>query len=225
MGTLGIEWVKKYNGRAANVSNTQAAAEGFYNTLAGVRMFNWGDDLAWDQDFEEQGIGNPANGTDTTWVDNVDIAFYAGHGSSQGPFFGVATHDSGETSPTEVRWGNRELEWIVFHACEVLQRDGVFDRWGWPVFRGLHYILGFHTTCHDESHRGQYLAEDLNAGWRVRDAWIRACQETEGSDAQWAYLRADSAGTDTYNDHWHGKGFVSSDPINPSTLFYLRGSC
>lgn len=225
MATIGIEWVKKYNGRAANVSNTQAAAEGFYNTLAGIRMFNWGDDLAWDQDFEEQGTGNPTTGADTTWVDSVDIVFFAGHGSSQGPLFGVASHDSGEASPAEVRWGNSNLEWIVFHACEVLRRDGVFNRWGWPVFRGLHYILGFHNSCHDESKRGRYFAEDLNAGWRVRDAWIRACQETEGSDTEWAYLRADAAGTDTFNDHWHGKGFVSSDPNNPATLFYLRGSC
>ena len=207
MATIGIEWVQKYNGRAADVSNTRAAAEGFYNTLQGVRSFNWGDDLAWDRDFEEQGAGSPSSGTDTVWVDNVDIVFYAGHGSPSGPFFGT-TLDSGEATPGEVRWGNGDLEWIAFHACQVLARDGVFDRWG-PVFVGLHYILGFHTNAHDESKRGRYFADKLNAGWRVRDAWIHACQETEGSDREWAYLRADQAGTNTFEDHWHGKGFVS----------------
>jgi hypothetical protein len=29
----------------------------------------------------------------------------------------------------------------------------VFSRWGWPVFRGLHYLLGFHTIFQDESQR------------------------------------------------------------------------
>ena len=59
----------------------------------------------------------------------------------------------------------------------------------------------------------------------MRDAWIRACTETEGSDRNWAYMRADGDGTDTFNDHWWGEGFVSSDPTSPTTLFYLRGSC
>ncbi len=95
---------------------------------------------------------------------------------------------------------------------------------GW-AFHGVHYILGFHTTAHDEPNRGRYFAEKLNAGWRVRDAWIHACQETEGSDSQWAYMRADAPGTNTYDDHWHGRGFVSADPSDPSTYFYLRGSC
>lgn len=225
MGTIGIEWVQKYHGRASDLSNTQAQAEGFYNTLQGTRSFNWGDDLAWDQDFEEQGAGSPATGSDTSWIDNVDIAFFSGHGSSQGPFFGRSNLDSGTATPGEARWGNRQLEWIAFDACEILQWDGVFNRWGWPVFCGLHYILGFHTTCGDESKRGRYFADGLNNGMTVRLAWIHACQETEGSDTEWAYLRADANGTDTFNDHWHGKGFVSPDPTNPTTLFYARGSC
>lgn len=55
MATIGVEWVRQYNGLANNLTNTKAQAEGFYNTLSGVRRFNWGDDLAWDQDFEQQG--------------------------------------------------------------------------------------------------------------------------------------------------------------------------
>lgn len=225
MGTLGIEWVQKYHSRAGNLSNTKSQAEGFYNKLSGVRKFNWGDDLAWDQDFEQSGTGSPGTGTDTTWADNVDIVFFSGHGSPSGFLFGVAGNDDGQATPGEIRWGNKELEWIALDACQVLERDGVFDRWGWPVFKGLHYMLGFHTTCSDEAKRGRYFAEYLNDGWPVRDAWIKAAKETEGSSAQWAYLRADAAGTNTFNDHWHGKGFVSADPNTPTILFYLKGSC
>lgn len=224
MGTIGIEWVKSYHGRAANLTNTKPQAEGFYNTLSATRQFNWGDDLAWDQDFEQQGQGSPATGTDTTWVDNVDMVFFSGHGSPGSFLFGVASDDA-KAKPTEIVWGNRDLEYIALDACNVLEESGVFSRWGWPVFKGLHLMLGFHTTTGDEPDRGRILAQYLNAGNTVRSAWIKACQDTEGSDTQWAYLRADQAGTDTYNDHWWGKGVVSSDPSNPTTLFYARGAC
>lgn len=226
MASIGIEWVRKYHGKAGDLTNTKPQAEGFYNTLSGTKSFNWGDDLAWDQDFETQGRGSPITGTDTVWADDVDIVFFSGHGSSGSFLFGVDKDDH-RARPTEIRWGDGDLEWIALDACNILERDGVFDRWGWPVFAGLHYILGFHTTTGDEPNRGRCFAEYLNAGWRVRDAWIRACQDTEGSDTEWAYLRADQASrsTDTYNDHWHGKGFVSGDPDSPSTLFYLRGAC
>jgi uncharacterized protein DUF6345 len=221
--TIGIEWVLDYHG-SGNLSNTRAQAEGLYNTLSGVRSFNFGNDLAWDQDFEEQGVGSPVTGDDAVWVDNVDIAFFSGHGNSSGVSFGRKDRDDGAAKNTDVRWGNKRLKWIALDACEVLQWPGVFDRWR-NAFRGLHYMLGFHTLSSDESKRGRYFAENLNKGWSVRNAWIRACQDTEGSHREWAYLRADGAGTDTFNDHWIGKGFVSPDPSNPTSLFYLRGSC
>jgi hypothetical protein len=216
--------VQKYNGLQGDLSNTKAQAEGFYNTLSATRVFNWGDDLAWDQDFEQSGVGSPSAGTDTTWADDVDMVFFSGHGSPGGFLFGVKTDDA-QAKPKEIQWGDRDLDWIVLDACNVLERDGVFDRWGWPVFKGLHYILGFHTTTSDEADRGRLLAQYLNAGWTVRSAWIKCCQDTEDSSTEWAYLRGDENGTDTYNDHWWGKGTVSDDPDNPTTLFYARGAC
>ena len=53
----------------------------------------------------------------------------------------------------------------------------------------------------------------------------RACQETEGSSTNYAYVRADASGTNTFDDHWHGKGAVSADPSTPTQFFYLRDSC
>ena len=96
MGTIGIEWVKKYNGQAGNLSNTKAQAEGFYNRLSATRRFDWGDDLAWDQDFEQRGTVLPTAGTDTTWVDNVDFVFFSGHGSPDRFLFGVKRDHAGE---------------------------------------------------------------------------------------------------------------------------------
>jgi hypothetical protein len=227
--SIGIEWVNNYHGRPglANLSNNDDNAKGFYNTLQGVKQFQWSDDWAWDQDFEESQTGTPQAGGDQYWADNVDICFFSGHGSPNGPLFGVTAYDDGQTKPTESRLGNRQLEWVIFDACQVLQYDNgaVFNRWGWSVFKGLHYILGFHTTTGDSATRGQKFAEKLNAGWTVRTAWIRACEETEGSGTQWAYLRANSSVANTYDDHWWGKGSVSADPANPTSLAYLRGTC
>ena len=224
MGTIGIEWVQQYNGLQGNLSNTKAQAEGFYNTLSATRVFEWGDNLAWDQDFEQSGLGSPPAGSDTVWADNVDMVFFSGHGSPDRFYFGTKI-DDGVAKNTEISWGDRELEWIVLDACNILEANGVFNRWGWSVFRGLHYILSFHTTTSDEAHRGRILAQYLNAGWSIRDAWIRAAQDTESSSTWWAYLRADGPGTNTFNDHWWGKGFVSPDPSNPNLLAYARGAC
>jgi hypothetical protein len=224
MAKIGIEWVRNYHGRAGDLSNTKPQAEGLLNGLSGTKAFNWGDDLAWDEDFEEQGAGAPASGADKVWADTVDIVMFSGHGSPSGALFGIANRDDGLARPGEMRLGNVDAEWAVFDACEMLARDGVFDRLR-PVFRGLHYVLGFHTTCRDEDKRGVLLASNLNSGDRVRDAWRKACQETEDSGTEFAYIRADSSGTNTFDDHWHGKGFVSPDPTGSVTLFYLRASC
>jgi hypothetical protein len=221
--TIGVEWIQDYHGQG-NLGKTRSQAEGFYNTLSGVRSFNFGDDSAWDQDFEEQGVGAPATGTDTIWADSVDIVYLSGHGNASGVIFGLKTRDDGRMRSTEVRWGNGRLKWIAPDACEVLRDSLATARWR-AAFQGLHYMLGFHTLSTDEAHRGRVFADYLNQGWRIRDAWILACQDTEGSDTQWAYLRADAAGTNTFNDRWIGEGFVSPDPTNPTSFVYIRGSC
>lgn len=228
MGTIGIEWVNQYHGRPglADLHNNDENARGFYNTLSGTRQFEYGDDSAWDEDLEESGVGIPAVGTDQLYADNVDITFFSGHGHPYGVFYGIATHDDGEAKSSEMKLGNRQCEWIVLDACQCLQWNNgqVFDVWR-PAFAGLHYVLGFHTTTGDSADRGQRFAAKLNTGKRVRDAWIEACVETEGAATEWAYLRADSSGTNTYEDHWHGKGYVSPDPVPPVSLAYLKGTC
>lgn len=236
-GESGAESVEKYHGRAADlVGLVHISAEAFLNTVNCTKRFHWKDDWAWDQDFEQHSIGIPPKGTDRMWVDNVDIVFFAGHGSPDGPYFGRSDRDDGEAKPSEVRWGDRKLEWIAFHACSTLHHSGsnnVFKRWR-NAFQGLHYILGFSTNawpCGDTL--GKRFAQLLNAGWRVRDAWIRASKESQPSKAYTAYLRADvySGGTkltNTYNDHLWGHGYVSPNP-HPSKgtlkLIYCSTPC
>jgi len=225
MGSIGIEWVNQYNGNASDLSNNDNNARGFYNTLQGVNQFDYGDNLAWDQDFEKSGKGNPAVGTDSTYADNVDIAFFSGHGSKSYLLFGRNDFDNGKARNTEMELGDKDLEWIVFDGCNALDYDGAFDRWGWGIFKGLHFILGFATICYDRRDRGEKFAKRLNDSWTVREAWIKACIETEPTETKWAYLRANEGSISTYADHWHGKGSVSADPDNPTQLAYANGNC
>lgn len=227
MATIGIEWVNEYHGHASNLSKNDNNARGFYNELTGTRQFEYADDLAWDQDFEQSGTGTPAAGTDSTYGDNVDIVFFSGHGSSSGISFGIRNKDDGIAKPSNMRLGDKDLEWIVFDACNVLYDSSTNDavaRLG-AVFNGLHYMLGFATTCSDVGDRGKKFASKLNSGFRVREAWIQACRETENSSTECAYIRADNGTSDTYNDHWHGQGFVSTDPVNPTSKIYYKTSC
>lgn len=236
-GEVGVESVEKYHGRAADlIGLIHKSADAFYNTVDCSKKFRWRDDLAWDQDFEAPGVGTKPKGTDYAYVDNVDIVFFAGHGSPNGAFFGRSDRDDGQAKPTEVRWGDKDLEWIAFHACQTLYHsssNNVFNRWR-KAFQGLHYILGFRTvawTC--GTTLGKRFAQLLNAGWRVRDAWIRASIESQPSSTRTAYLRADvykggSKLTNTYNDHLWGHGYVSPDP-RPSKgnlwLYYYSTPC
>lgn len=226
MATIGIEWVNKYHGRAHELNNNDENARGFCNTLQGVKAFEYGDDVAWDEDFEQPGAGAPPAGTDQTYADNVDICFFSGHGTRTGAMFGIASHDDGWARFSEMRLGDQQLEWLVLDACECLADDSgaVYNRVR-PIFTGVHMILGFHTTTNDSASRGMRFSQYLNSGERVRDAWIHACEDTAGSAVQWAYVRADATGTNTYEDHWWGKGYVSPDPLPPVTLFYARGAC
>jgi hypothetical protein len=235
-GEVGAESVERYHGRAADlVGLIHQSADAFYNTVDCTKKFRFKDDSAWDQDFEAPGVGTPSTGYDYAYADNVDIVFFAGHGSPNGPFFGRSDRDDGEAKPNEARWGDKNLEWIAFHACSTLHHSSSnsVNRWR-NAFQGLHYILGFSTTawtCGDTL--GKRFAQLLNAGWRVKDAWIRASIESQPSSTHTAYLRADvySGGsklTNTSEDHLWGHGYVSPDP-KPSkgslVLYFLSTPC
>lgn len=217
MPEIGVEWVNEYHGRADDLRNCDECAERFYDELDGTRQFNLSNDAAWDVDFEESG--------DFYYADGVDIVYFAGHGSPNSFLFGRDNRDDGIAESTSMRLGDRDCEWLVLDACQTL-RESDFDGW-FDTFRGLHYILGFHTNADDSRNRGRYFARRLNRGKTVREAWIKACKLTAPNRLELAYLRADesSRGTDTYNDHWHGEGFVSRDPDDPDVFFYYRTDC
>ena len=220
MGDIGIEWVKDYSARPTSgfwdLVNTQTHAEGFYNTLNATQTFALGDNAAQDQHFEQAGKGAPRAGNDAAVVETVDMVYFTGHGNTNGFEFGVLQDDA-RAKPAEIRWGDGRLKWVVLNACNVLLDNPdsrAIDRWG-QTFTGLRYILGFATLASDEPDRGRIFAEYVNAGNTIREAWVKACQDTEQSSTAWAYMRADGNGVTTDQDTWIADANASTKPNPP----------
>lgn len=189
---VGVEWVVDYSAVGKwSPPGRQACATGFYNHIVSQSdwegNFNRGNADAWEEHFKRISMG----GTDNEWIDSVDIAYFAGHGSGEGHHpdgtpmttgvgrgggftFGVDAHDdwvlAAEPPATrEPRWGDEDLEWIVLDVCSALTLTGdpgdlynLGQRWAnSDVMRGLHAIMGFATVAHDSSTRGRYFAEYL----------------------------------------------------------------
>lgn len=221
----GWEAVGEYNGTNSDLPKTIPEGVKFQQALAQhapgwVNDFAWTDNAAWERDFKSPGNG----GNDSAWADDVDLMLFAGHGNRNGVFFGV-NQDDLAIRFDEAVLGDKDLEWMIFDACQVLRDDAdKWNRWGWPVFRGLHYILSYDTNTFDKDTRGRdFVKYAAKYDWRVRSAWIKATILSE-NDTVAAYMRADDATSNTYDDHLHGEGFVSSDPDSPTTLYYLSWS-
>lgn len=225
MRTIGVEWINKYNGHAANLSYCDNDALGFYNKLHGYREFGFGNDTAWDEDFEHQGQGEPPGGADSKYADNVDIMYFAGHSFSGGLVFGRTGFDDGFAKVKELRLGQKKLKWLVLSSCEFLKYyTKIFFNMK-HIFSGLHYILGFHTICSDSKSRGEIFASKLNSKMSIRNAWLQACIETESSSTICALMRVKSKDSDTFNDHWIDNGYVAPDQSNFDSMIYYATSC
>ncbi len=227
MGTIGAEWVNKYHGLGSNLSYCDNDALGFFHKLDGTREFAYGNDRAYDQDFEHQDVGQPPAGTDAKYADRVDIMYFAGHSFPGTLVFGRTDFDDGFAKIEELRLGQKNLKWLVLSSCKFLKYDRKILFRMKPVFSGLHYILGFHTVCSDSKHRGEIFASKLNSKTSIRNAWLQACIETESSDTVCALIHVEEKNSEskTYNDHWIGKGYVAPDPRNFDYMIYYGTSC
>lgn len=173
---IGVEWVNNYNDFQFSYCDDNAL--GFYNELKNkgfTAVFNYGDDSAWESDFEREGVG----GYDSWYVDNVDFVYFSGHGSASAFFFGT-NHDNDGSYPrqvhyTEADWGDRDLEWLFISACEVLAQYWVWQ----PAFHTpitLH-DTGFETSVADNSgvgNLGKLFAQSLTQGYTINESWYIA---------------------------------------------------
>lgn len=228
MVKIGTEWIQSYSGYVLSLSNAKASADGFVSAFSGSTSvqtaFQYGNGATSDSHFEEG-----TSGLDTLYVEQVDMVYFAGHGSSTGPkFLSPSTGNDGGAITTELRWGNAagsRLKWVVLDCCSALltlstaspSGSDTLARWA-GAFGGIHQILGFRTACTDEGSRGKIFGDYLAAGESVRSAWRKACQETEDSTRKYAVLRKEGAFYQTLSNTTGPAG--ASAPIN-----YESGSC
>lgn len=232
---VGVEWVEEYHGHGSDLAWTQEEAVGFYQALGEIgwsRMFNWGDDLAWESDFEKSSVG----GHDSIYADNVDFLYFAGHGNKLGFYFGTDHDHDGKYTYlvhySEAEWGDRDLEWATLTGCLILNQTNVFDRWGWPVFKGLHAILGFDTTRYDipiytssswvspGKRFVEYMTDERGPN-KITTAWVYTTIDWQPSGVRAAYLATCS----NQNDYLPGFGSVGDDENPPSCLVYGYWEC
>jgi hypothetical protein len=129
-------------------------------------------------------------------VDSADLAYVAGHGNVSY----IAMSSGQPCDLTKCAWGSwssnsrkGDLEYIAFHSCSVLGLDGDWRaRWACTPnrrrpFAGLHVACGF-KSIHRGSPTfdlGEEFAENLQAGFSVRWAWLEATDDE--NDQVWGH--------------------------------------
>jgi len=195
--SVGVEYIADYPGTANDLPCSANNAYGVYNTLrssawfGGASSFIWGNGNAWEQDFKATTA--PGGGNKNNWIDNVDLAFYEGHGNPTLFTFetptGGGTHDDSYLTYNDVNtrlgyrgWGSNDLEWLGLLSCSVLADSHEMD-WSYSMDY-LHLLMGFATTAYDVCGFGQTFAQRVLAGNSLRDAWFIACDQKQPSGVQ-----------------------------------------
>ena len=218
-------------GVASNVS-----ADGFKAALTshgfGIE-FDWRGNSAWEQDFKDP---SKPGGDDSDWVDDVDIAWYSGHGGPNGFTFNT-NHTDTVLAPADARWGNRDLEWLQLQSCNVLMdttgTNDYFTRWG-PAFAGLHVLNGYETGAGCVAGGlGGAFATRLFAGpsgpaLTVRQAWATA---VIAKDPGKIYRSMGPIGSPVngvypwnFYDYFWGQGTTGPDIASPVGFWALSGA-
>jgi hypothetical protein len=238
---VGVEWIGLSHNKP--LYNNQKNTEGFYNWMYShgsySKGFNWHEYSAWEEDFKDASFG----GTDSEWVDAVDIAYIHSHAGPQGVGF-TSSHDYKALRFSEMRLGDGDLETLAIDACKSLAwvdkyGNNVFERWA-PAFQGLHQVCAFVTNSANSAKTGPYFGlymTGLGYAFQSRtiiDAWFRSCLETEGSDTVSAVFYATKSTNpyqpqqdDPINDHAYGFGYQCSDPTPGSIkhFVYITMTC
>ena len=213
----------------------QESSAGFRDVFNGAGIpidFRWNGPNAWERDFKQTGA--PTNGDDAAYVDDVDLAWYTGHGGPGAFTFDNPAHDDGSIVPSDARYGDVDLEWLQLESCQVLASPSgggtnAVDRWG-GVFDGLHMLNGFHTNASCRNNTAGTFAAYLfgPSGLKIRQAWAQMAYDLEPSDVAFVHMGPIRTGDFVWNfdDRFWGQGAVGPDIPASQTigLWWLKAT-
>ena len=224
------EWVENYS--SSPLYNTSEDATGLGDKLpSDWSIHGYGNCLAWEEDFKRTEYG----GTNNHYVDEHDLVFFSGHGSttSGGEYysdstrcitFSNSTYDDARMSAGDAydSWGDDDMEWLGLSACQTMKQDG---RWA-ASMNGVHLVMGWQTNMYDVDDFGKIFAKRMvdsgafDSAYPVKESWFYAAEKTHG----WVDRTAEIIGETTSmgNDYLWGEGTVNSDPVDDRT--YTRWS-
>lgn len=116
-------------------------------------------------------------------VDNMDFAYYSGHGNNFYLGMGPGASASGVSIGSSTQWGDRDLEFIVFQSCKVvpspIDRSDWYQRWvgSNDVFQGLHHAIGYRTNSYSGNGISDNYGGRVRNNQRVRQAWFAAVND------------------------------------------------
>lgn len=239
---VGVWYVVDYNQSGcppfSNLPATEPDAYGLVNKLQDkspfwpfwrstpkwTERFFYGSSLAWEEDWKHQSLG----GSEDSYIDTVDLAYFAGHGSTDGLLFGNCNHDDNLLSFSDARdaWGNKDLDWVGLAACNVLD-DPNLGQWA-DTLNGARLIMGFKTVMDDVAH-GEELGHYIRRNYTMTQAWFKAAdklqsqgriarvlaEETAYFNDRWSDHRSS---TTVDNDYYYRTHYVGSEPARQVDL-------
>ncbi len=219
-------------GECSGLPHTGTNLDSFNDEFSGRGIpvdFSWLDANAWERDWKDAAYG----GTDSSWTDDVDMAYWQGHGTPTGFMFdGCSNVNDDFMANTEARWGNKDVEWISLFTCNILKgtsgNQAWWQRWG-NALHGVHQINSFATVSYHSSDHGTQYGEYLlrNNPKTVKNAWAWASIDDQGSDVKFASMGpVSAAGMVNVDDYFWNKGAVGPDVPHAqlTAYWYLVGN-
>lgn len=220
---MGSWWIKD------GIDGRRIEAQGFASWFDVVSGFDWTEDHG-DSNVLKKDFVVTANYSEKT--EAVDCLMMSSHGNPNG----FSVWGGSVTTGDSIDFGVGDLELFATHACALLEHTSSNSVGRWiPAFARLHYMCGFHNSSYSgggQNARGAYFAiyggamHYLISFWphyTIREAWKKANEIVEGSNVQWAYLRADGANVSTYNERITPS--EPADPVTNRTFWTARGTC
>lgn len=222
---VGSWWIKD------GIDGRRLEAEGFASTLGSLSQFDWTENHG-DSNVLESHFVTTAGATQRT--DQVDALQMSSHGNTNA----FSVWGGSVTTSEAVDFGKNDLEIFATHACDLLHHSAGNSVGRWiPAFQRLHYMLGFFNSSYSgggQNSRGTWFALYaayyfyqplifLSFDMPVREAWAEANEIVEGSSVRWAYLRAETASAQTYNERL--REAEPTDPVTNRSFWTANGTC